>query len=92
MPEHRAVELIHAAGTGVVLTLLRTPPPTRGRDLADLMYDTLARSILTDVPALDHGDPATAAVTFQTLVPRLTMLTQPERTLMSEWLQRAADR
>ncbi|WP_233518552.1 TetR/AcrR family transcriptional regulator [Streptomyces corynorhini] len=112
--ERRAVELIHAAGTGAVLTLLAMGPDDRDPGLGDAMYEAVARAILTDGPgaeagsgpgsgaasgvvsgaasADDGGGTAAAAVAFRTVVPRLPMLTDIERALMSEWLDRAVDR
>lgn len=87
--ERRAVDLIHAAGTGAVLTLLSMPPHERDPGLADAMYDAVTQSILTNTPALARDDTTAAAVAFRTLVPKLPMLTDAERTLMSEWLERA---
>lgn len=87
--ERRAVELIHAAGTGAVLTLLSMPPEERDPGLADAMHDAVMRSILTDAPALATGSAAAAAVAFRTTVPDLPMLTESERALISEWLDRA---
>ncbi|GAA3000426.1 TetR/AcrR family transcriptional regulator [Streptosporangium longisporum] len=91
VPERRAVELIHAAGTGAVLTLLATPPEHRDLSLADAMYEAMTRSILTDVPALPADDATAAAIAFRAVVPELTMLTDAERTLLSEWLDRVGD-
>ncbi|MFC6082120.1 TetR/AcrR family transcriptional regulator [Sphaerisporangium aureirubrum] len=88
VPERRAVELIHAAGTGAVLALLATPPEHRDPGLADAMYEAVARSILTETPALPADDVIAAAVTFRALVPALPMLTGGERALLSEWLDR----
>jgi AcrR family transcriptional regulator len=89
--ERRAVELIHAAGTGVVLTLLSMPPDDRDLDLADAMYDAVMQSILTDVPALAEDSTTAAAVAFRTVVPKLAMLTDAERGLLCQWLDRATD-
>ncbi|MBU3060970.1 TetR/AcrR family transcriptional regulator [Nocardia sp. NEAU-G5] len=78
--ERRAVELIHSAGTGVLLTLLATAPGDRDPGLADAMYDAVTRAILTDAPAPPEPvalDPAA-----------LPGLTAAERALLSEWLQR----
>jgi hypothetical protein len=91
VPERRAVELIHAAGTGAVLTLLATPPEHRDLDLADAMYDTVMRSILTDVPTLPADSATAAAVAFRAVAPELTMFTDAERALLSESLDRAGD-
>lgn len=89
VPEARAVELIHAAGTGAVLTLLATPPERRDRGLADAMYEAVMRVILTDAPVLPAGDATAAAVAFRAFVPELRGLTGTERALLSEWLDRA---
>lgn len=89
VPEARAVELIHAAGTGAVLTLLATPPDRRDLGLADAMYEAVIRSILTDAPALPADDATAAAVAFRAFVPELPGLTDTERALLSEWLDRA---
>ncbi|MCU1648363.1 MAG: TetR family transcription regulator [Nocardia sp.] len=89
VPERRAVELIHAAGTGAVLALLSLPSHDRDLDLADAMFDAVMQAILTDAPALAEDSPTAAAVAFRTIVPKLPMLTDTERALMSEWLDRA---
>ncbi len=86
--EERAVELIHAACTGAVLTLLSSPDPDL--DLADAMYEAVTRQILTDAPALAEDGPVAAAVAFRTVVPDLPGLTGTERAMLSEWLDRAA--
>jgi AcrR family transcriptional regulator len=90
VPERRAVELIHAAGTGTVLTLLSTAPEHRDPDLADAMYEAMMRSILTDMPTLPADSAAAAAVAFRAVAPKLPMLTDAERALLSEWLDRVA--
>ncbi|RBY79852.1 TetR family transcriptional regulator [Geodermatophilus sp. TF02-6] len=91
VPERRAVELVHAAGTGAVLTLLTMPPEDRQFDLADAMYDAVVQAILTDAPALAEDSSTAAAVAFRTVVPELPALTDAERALLSEWLDRVTD-
>ncbi|MFI6026639.1 TetR/AcrR family transcriptional regulator [Amycolatopsis magusensis] len=86
--ERRAVELIHAAGTGAVLTLLATPPQDRDLDLGDAMYETVMRSILTDAPPVPADSTTSAAVAFRAAAPELPMLTDAERVLLAEWLDR----
>ena len=90
--ERRAVDLIHAAGTGAVLTLLGMPPEERDLGLADAIYDAVERTILTDAPALPDEGATAAAVTFRTVVPDLDTLSAAERALLSEWLDRASAR
>lgn len=91
VPERRAVELIRAAGTGAILTLLSIPPEQRDPELADAMYDAVMRSILTDTPALTVDDTTAAIVAFRTIAPRLPALTEAERALLAEWLERASE-
>ncbi|GAA0613528.1 TetR/AcrR family transcriptional regulator [Kutzneria viridogrisea] len=91
VPVGRAVDLIHAAGTGAVLTLLATPPERRDLDLADAMYEAVMRSILTDVPTLPSDSATAVTVAFRVLAPKLPMLTAAESALLSEWLDRAGD-
>lgn len=86
--ERRAVELIHAAGTGAVLTLLAMPPHEREPDLADAMYDAVLRSILTDAPALPADGTTAVGVAFRAVAPTLPGLTDAERALLAEWLDR----
>jgi len=90
--ERRALELIYAAGVGVVLTLLSEPTDARDNALADSMYDAIMRSILTGAPALAEDTATSAAVAFTTFVPELDRLSDAERALLTEWLERAAER
>jgi len=53
------------------------------------MYDAVMQAILTDVPALSEETTA-AAITFRTLVPDLATLSDAERALLSEWLDRVS--
>ncbi|WP_159837611.1 TetR/AcrR family transcriptional regulator [Nocardia sp. CY41] len=84
--ERRAVELIHAAGTGAALALLSVPPQQRDLGLAEAMYEAVAHAVLTDGPALSARDTTRAAL--RAAAPELPMLTDAERALLSEWLRR----
>lgn len=88
VPERRAVELIHAAGTGAVLTLLARPAEDRNRRLADTFYDAVMRTVLTDTPTQTTNSAAAAAVTLRAALPELSMLTLGEQTVLAEWLDR----
>lgn len=92
--EDRAVELIHAAGTGAILATLARPEPRRDRNLADTMFDAVAQRILTD-----PDDPAAATVTAPERVvaqavalsahaDEIRALSTGERALLLEWLER----
>ena len=87
--ETSALELILAAGVGVGLTLLASPPEARDPGLADAMYDAVVQAILNDAPALADETPTAAAVALRTFVPALGMLSAAERALLTEWLDRA---
>ena len=87
--EERAVMMIHAAGTGTVLALLAMPPAERDPGLSDAMYETVLGGILATAPASTDTGTSTVAVTFGTVLPDLPALTDAERTLMAEWLQRS---
>ncbi len=89
--EQRAVDLIHAAGTGVVLTLLSTPPESRDFDLAEQMYEAALRQILIDGPEDAENAPRAAAITLRAIAPGLDVLSDAERHLLGEWLDRAID-
>lgn len=87
--ERRAVELIHSAGTGVLLTLLSAPPADRDPALAEAMYSMVERCILTDAPAPAADSTSAAVVSFRAIAPDLPMLTDAERNLLCQWLDRA---
>jgi AcrR family transcriptional regulator len=87
--EPRALSMIHAAGTGVVLALLAVPAPARDPGLSEAMLEAVLGGILTTAPAPPDTATSTVAVTFGTVLPDLPALTEAERALMAEWLQRA---
>jgi AcrR family transcriptional regulator len=86
--EPRAVGMIQAAGTGVIQTLLATPPEQRDPDLAQAMYEAILAQILTDTPEAPESGPTAAAVTLRAIAPELTMLSNAERHLLDDWLAR----
>jgi AcrR family transcriptional regulator len=89
--ERRAVELIHAAGTGTITTILATPIEERDPGLADEMLEAVLRQILTDAPAPARSSAMAATVAFRAIAPRLDMLSGAERHLLRDWLDRAID-
>ena len=88
VPEPRAVGLIHAAGTGAVLALLHQPADSRDTSLADIMLEAVLRAVLTRSPALSASNLAPLAIAFRTAVPHLPGLTDGERQLLTEWVDR----
>jgi len=86
--ERRAVELIQAAGIGTIQTLLATPPEHRDTDLAESMYEAVLRQILVDPPDSTPNGSIATVVAFRAIAPRLKTLTEAERQLLAEWLDR----
>ncbi len=87
--EQRAVDLIHAAGTGTVFTILSTPLKRRDPGLAQEMYQAVLRQILTDAPEPPESGSMALAVALRANATRLDMLSDAERQLLTEWLDRA---
>ena len=85
----RALEIIHAAGTGTILALLRSPEGERDPGLADAMFDAVAGSILSRAPAVPETGVAAVTVAFAAAVPGRPGLSDAERGLMAEWLARS---
>lgn len=93
VPVHRAALMIHAAAAGTVIALLAMPTEDRDPGLGDAVYDAVMRSVFTDHDA-DPGEDAAynAAITLHSSLPALTGLTNAERTMMAEWLERIITR
>ncbi|MFG1869592.1 TetR/AcrR family transcriptional regulator [Micromonospora arborensis] len=87
--EQRALMMIHAAGNGTILALLATSEDQRDPGLGDAMLDAVLSSILVNTPATPDTTTSAIAVTFATVVPDLPGLSDAERTLMTEWLNRS---
>jgi hypothetical protein len=88
--ERRAADLIRAAGTGVVFTLIDQAEDERDETLADTAWESVCAAILTDAAAAVPG-PAAAAVTLRAALPGLTALTAAERALLGDWLDRVTE-
>ncbi|NAZ83516.1 TetR family transcriptional regulator [Kineococcus sp. R8] len=87
--EERAVTMIHAAGTGTVLALLEVPVDRRDAGLSAAVLDALLGALLRAAPAVADAGPRALAIAFATAVPDLPGLSDAERALMAEWLDRA---
>jgi len=96
-----ATDLIHAAGTGIALTLAATPPEERDPRLSETMREAILSAITVPASAeTSNGPDATStaervavhAVALRTLL--LTeasgVLSDAERQLLSDWLHRLA--
>ena len=80
--------LIQAAGTGLITTMLATPPDDRDPGLPDAVLEGLLAQILTDAPAAAESGPLPTTVAFRAVAPTLPGLTAAERRLLTEWLDR----
>jgi AcrR family transcriptional regulator len=89
--ERRAVDLISAAGTGVVFTLIDQAEDECDDTLADTAWESVCAVILIDARTAAITGPAAAAVTLGAALPNLTALTAAERALLGDWLDRIAE-
>lgn len=92
VPVRRAVDLVHAAGTGAVLAILSAAPEDRDPGLADEAFQAVLGRILVpgSAPA-GAGDAITsAAITLRAAVSDLDALSVAERAMLGEWLDRVA--
>lgn len=87
--EQRALMMIHAAGNGTVFALLGVPEQDRDPGLADAMFDAVLARICTAAPAVPSTTMTAVAVTFARTVPDLPGLTEAERAVLAEWLDRS---
>jgi AcrR family transcriptional regulator len=93
--EDKAVELIHAAGIGAILTILARPEGQRDRRLAGAMLEATLGQILTPpdsaLRATADDDTSRAlvhAVALRAQTTRLRALSAREQALLAEWLDR----
>jgi AcrR family transcriptional regulator len=95
-----ATDLIHAAGTGVTLTLAATPPEERDPRLSETMREAILTAITVPASAeAPNGGPDAApatervavhAVALRALLTEASVLSPAERQLLSDWLDRLA--
>jgi AcrR family transcriptional regulator len=86
--EQRAADLVQAVGEGTVLRLLARPDP----GLADAAFDAVVAAIATDAPAVGSDGPAAAATALKARLADTDTLSDGERNLLTEWLDRIANR
>lgn len=87
--EERAASLIQAAGAGATQLLLAIPAGHRDEGVAQALFDAVLRQILTDAPPDADAGPRAHAVALRAAAPDLAMLTEAERAMLTEWLDRA---
>jgi len=91
----QAAQLIHAAGSGVTMSLIATPPAERDDTLSVLARETVLAAITTVAPT-ERPAAATDTAIVHAIALRaspteaLGALTPAERGLLDEWLDRIA--
>ncbi len=95
-----ATDLIHAAGTGVTITLAATPPEERDPRLSKSMREAILTAITLPASADSNRGPEAAssiervavhAVALRALLTEVPSVLSPaERQLLSDWLHRLA--
>lgn len=88
VPERRAAQLVHAAGSGTVLSLIATPAGQRDRKLSALAREAVVTAIsISPPPSADLGAVG-AAITLRASLADAKGLTAAEQTMLREWLDR----
>jgi AcrR family transcriptional regulator len=93
-----ATNLIHAAGTGVTLTLAAAPPDERDPQLSETVREAILAAITVPGSAANEGHkaPGTEQVAVHAIALRALLTETPsvlspaERQLLSDWLDRLA--
>ena len=88
--EERAANLFHAAGSGTVLTLLGMPQGHVDMMLSALAREAVLTAMITKIPIYKNATGVEAAIGLRALVDDLAPLTEAERLLLQEWLDRLA--
>jgi AcrR family transcriptional regulator len=95
MSVNRAVEFVHAAAMGLVLSQIRVPPEERDAELSAITREYAIAAIATDgsrQPA-PSDLPGRAVALREALLNNINgALTPGEKAMMAEWLDRLADR
>ena len=93
----RAADMIHAAGSGVTLTLIGAEPEDRDPGLSEATREAILAAVITDEitgvedESAGDGRVANRAVALKAVLSETTGLTPGERALLSEWLDRITD-
>lgn len=88
--ENQAADLMRASCRGTVLTLLEMPEDRRDLGLSRLAREAVIAAIVTDVPTVKAAGAVGAAIALRAVLPDASLLTDGERVLLKEWLDRLA--
>jgi len=92
VPVDTAVHLIHAAGSGLTIDLIQTPPGERDMSLPDRMAAAVFGAVTTAGPVSAPDLPARAVAMLAMLDAARDLYSDGERALLAELLDRAARR
>jgi len=90
LDEDVAVQVIHATARGAVLTWLAVPEASRKPALLTALREAMIAAVTYREPAVPERGPAPAARALRAALPDQTTLTDGERQLLTEWLDRLA--
>src|ERR1700712_5426360 len=88
--EDRAVGLVQAAGSGAALSLIAVPPAERDPGLSAAAREAVVVAITTDAAEVPASGPVAAAVSLRAALDDVAVLTEAERALLAEWLEKVA--
>lgn len=88
--ERLAFGIIHATARGAVLTWLSLPADERPPALLGALREAMVTAVTTEKPAVTGAGPAAAALALRATVPEQGVLSNAERQLLDEWLERLA--
>jgi AcrR family transcriptional regulator len=86
--ERRAADMVRAAACGVVFVLLETPEAERDLGLSEATREAIIAAITIAAPEPERLGLAPVATTLRALLPGADGLTDGERHLLAEWLDR----
>ena len=90
----RAARMIHAASSGVVLSLIATEEEDRDPALSEATREAMLAAVTTDEPGKEATEAdgrsraVSRAVALKAVLAQTTELTPGERALLTEWLDR----
>lgn len=86
--EDLAAMIIHATARGAVLTWLSLPEDRRDPALLTALRDSMVAAVTYEKPAVPEAGPAGAARALRAALPERSSLSDAERRLLREWLDR----
>ena len=88
--EERAAHLFHAAGSGTVLTLLGMPQGERDMTVSSMAREAALAAITNESPTRKDTGSRQAAIALRAVLDDPAPLSEAERLLLMEWLDRLA--